>query len=318
MDILILVNPAAGNHKGIRWLTALRDRANEGTLAFRARIEPTRRGSLLEQLRELGTGMSRVLVVGGDGTVSAVLDAAQRLSLDSPVGIVPSGTGNDLARSLGLYAGRPWKLDQALRYCRSSRSVPVDLWSINEQCTFSNYVSVGLDADVVRGFCRLRRWIQDHPALGTRGVYFATYLFVWARSMGSRLPADTHLSWEDPAGIHRSVRLREPRVITVTNTPYYAAGALMDPGAVTGDGLVEITVFPNMRHYAELMAMRVPAFARRGIQMRWWRLRARSARLQASGTLCVQADGEDLTDRLAGRADLSIRRRGQIPVLVNP
>jgi len=43
----------------------------------------------------------RALVCGGDGTVGSVLSAVGALGVDMPVGVVPLGTGNDLARALG-------------------------------------------------------------------------------------------------------------------------------------------------------------------------------------------------------------------------
>jgi diacylglycerol kinase family enzyme len=232
------------------------------------------------------------------------------------VGVVPLGTGNDLARSLGLYRGRRWSVGEVLAYLGTTRTQAVDLWSIRDNLTFSNYASIGLDATVVRDFCRVRRWIQAHPALGKRGVYFAMYILVWGRRIGDRIPPQSCLSWVDGEGNSRSITLEGARVLAFTNTPYYAAGALMDPRGLVGDGLVEITLFPHMRHYAELMAMRIPAFARGGIQRHWWRAQARSAEIRVSEPICVQADGEDLTDPLATQSVLAIRKRGQVQVLV--
>jgi diacylglycerol kinase family enzyme len=314
MDTLILVNPLAGNKLGASWLPTLKERA--ASPGRKVLVATTRKGGIPEQVRELAPGMRVVIMVGGDGTVSEVLDAVCTLGVPPRVGIVPLGTGNDLARSLGLYRGRRWALEEVFGYLESTRTRAVDLWSVDHRLTFSNYASVGLDAAVVRRFCRIRRWIQSPPGLGKRPFYFAMYVLSWGLHLKSRIPPGSRLEWEDDSGREGSVDVGGARVLSITNTPYYAAGALTDPLGRLEDGLVEVTLFPHMRHYGELMAMRIPAWGRRGIQNRWWRVRARWADLHLPPGTPIQADGEDVTDLLDGSGVLAIRRRGQVEVLV--
>lgn len=55
----------------------------------------------------------RLLVAGGDGTVSSALDAISDLQQRIPVAILPLGTGNDLSRTLGWGAGHEGPIDFA-------------------------------------------------------------------------------------------------------------------------------------------------------------------------------------------------------------
>ena len=57
--------------------------------------------------RAVREGMDRVIVAGGDGTIGQVVHGIVEADGELAVGIVPVGTGNDLARSLGL-AGQPY------------------------------------------------------------------------------------------------------------------------------------------------------------------------------------------------------------------
>jgi diacylglycerol kinase family enzyme len=317
MEVLMLVNPRAGNNLGAAWFPTLRALLEDSPQGARGMVVPTEQGCILKQLRELAEGKDRIVVVGGDGTVSELMQALFTLGLQIPVGIVPVGTGNDLARSLGLYKGRPWTMEEVRDYVRSPGEAFVDLWSINRRIVFTNYMSLGLDASVVRGFCRVRQWIQRHPKFGKRGVYFTIYILIWLGNLRYRIPPGVGLSWRDQRGVEHRILLPGPRVLALTNTPYYAAGALTDPGARVEDGLLEITVYSHMRHYAELMAMRVRGLAALGVQDRWWRKRASDVEIRLPGKTCVQVDGEDVTDALGVADTLCIGHAGKARVIVS-
>lgn len=316
MRVLILVNPQAGNREGAEWLSALRDLALRVEPGERLLVEPTVKAGLAAQIQRLATGMDGLIVVGGDGTVSQVLEASWAQGLSMPVGIVPLGTGNDMARSLGLYRGRSWHPEEILEYVRKSKPRPVDLWSLEGDVCFSNYASLGLDAAVVRKFCLLRQWMEKRPGLGKRGFYFCLYIAVWISKVGERIPEGAVLAWEGETGLKHEKSIGRARVLALTNTPYYAAGALMEPGALLGDGLLEITLFSHMRHYAELMATRAKPLARVGLQKRWWRVKARKLEILLPREAPVQADGEDVSPRLGGKRRLMVERKGQVRILV--
>lgn len=316
MDILFLINPRAGELLGSVWLSALEERLTYGCHGLKTTVMSTREGAIQDQLRELAPGKDRIFVVGGDGTVSEAMNAISQLGLSLPMGIVPIGTGNDLARSLGLYRGRPWPLDDVVAYAMTPRTTTVDLWSLNGCLTFNNYMSVGLDAWVVRGFSRIRSWIIGHLKWCKRPIYFAIYLLSWIGNASRRVHPMTRLSWTDPVGRGWSHNIQRARVVAITNTPYYAAGALIDPDANVGDGIFEITIFSNMLQYAQLLAMRVPLLARLGVQHGGFRIRARDLRIHLPEPTCIQVDGEDATDAFRGDRTLSIQPQGQIQVLV--
>ncbi len=316
MRVLVLVNPQAGNRKGSEWLSVLRDLALGLGPGEQMRVEPTAKAELAEQIKGMAPGMDSLIVVGGDGTVSQVLEASWAQGLSMPVGIVPLGTGNDMARSLGLYKGKPWHPEEILEYVRTGRTKPVDLWGLQGNGCFSNYASLGLDAAVVQGFCRARRWMEGRPGLGKRGFYFSLYIAFWISRLGHRIPEGTVMAWEEEIGNRHERCIGGARVLALTNTPYYAAGALMEPEARLGDGLLEVTLFSHMRHYAELMATRAKPLARIGLQKHWWRVKARRLEILLPMEAPVQADGEDLGPRLKGQTNLQVEKKGQVRILV--
>ncbi len=94
-----------------------------------------------------------VIVGGGDGTLNAAADGVIACGL--PLGILPLGTANDLARTLGL----PTDLAAAANVILAGRTQPIDLGRINGQ-PFFNVASLGLSIEVARAMTAetKRRW----------------------------------------------------------------------------------------------------------------------------------------------------------------
>lgn len=84
-----------------------------------------------------------VVAVGGDGTVNEVIQALAGKGI--PMGIVPTGSGNGLAR----HAGIPLDIEQALALIRKGETHPIDLGLANERYFISN-AGAGFDAWVCR------------------------------------------------------------------------------------------------------------------------------------------------------------------------
>ncbi len=124
-------------------------------------------------------GAALVIAAGGDGSVREAAAMAQ--TLNAVLAILPLGTANDLARTLGL----PLEADQALELLRSGRRRRIDLGRCNGR-VFCNVASLGLSAEVAQRLTRERkkRW---GPLAYVREVLdaFRTY-----RGLGVRLEID--------------------------------------------------------------------------------------------------------------------------------
>ena len=148
MKALIILNPPA--EEADRQL--LHDTLDRYFVAAQIEYEmyETREGDhLADRVRErLPEGFGLVVAVGGDGTVSAVGDGMAGSSI--PLGIIPTGTGNLLARELEI----PLDLEEAVALIAGAHSErKIDGMRIGERIFFLN-ASVGISAAVVGGTTR--------------------------------------------------------------------------------------------------------------------------------------------------------------------
>jgi diacylglycerol kinase (ATP) len=128
---LVIWNPSAS---GCKKTEALRDElaATEGVRL----VESNSPASAKSAIRDgLACGCRRVVAAGGDGTVNVVLEA---LSIadhsDVSLAVLPLGTGNDLARSIGM----PFELDQAVEVALGGDVSQLDL--VHLKCEEGQYV----------------------------------------------------------------------------------------------------------------------------------------------------------------------------------
>lgn len=93
-------------------------------------------------LKKIVARKPRLLIVGsGDGTVSDVVDELAHTEIE--LGIVPLGTTNNFARSLGL----PLSIDEAVKHIAVSNPKKIDLGLLNGDY-FANVAGVGISADI--------------------------------------------------------------------------------------------------------------------------------------------------------------------------
>jgi YegS/Rv2252/BmrU family lipid kinase len=165
-----------------------------------------------------------VLAVGGDGTANEV--ARGLLGTGVPLGIVPAGSGNGLARALGI----PRSPSRALDALESAVVRRIDVGTVNG-VPFLNVAGVGFDALVGWAFHRAGR------NGGRRGIF--TYVRISLALVRSYEPVPLHLE----AGAERFAG--RPFLVAFANGPQYGGGAVINPGARLDDGRFELVVYDD-------------------------------------------------------------------------
>ena len=137
MRLLVAVNPGASRAEAA--LDELATWFGENCEAVF--ITTHSQDDLKRMLLHHGPAADRIVIGGGDGTISNALP--ELLQLDKPLAVLPLGTANDFARSLGL----PQDSIAAARVALNSRTHKVDLGLVNGR-PFVNVASVGVAARV--------------------------------------------------------------------------------------------------------------------------------------------------------------------------
>ncbi|WP_373651589.1 lipid kinase [Schlesneria sp. DSM 10557] len=96
---------------------------------------------LVSLIRQHRHDVDQIIIVGGDGTLNAALDGLVECSV--PLGIVPSGTANDLARTLGI----PTDTAAACQVILEGQMHPIDVGWVNGKHYF-NVASLGVSVKV--------------------------------------------------------------------------------------------------------------------------------------------------------------------------
>lgn len=140
--VLIILNPVAGHKAAQKALFPLVKRlcAQDSTVI----VHTTRaHGEAAQVARETGAGCDRIIVLGGDGTLSEVLGGLVRAGAKVPVGYVPTGTTNDLAHALHL----PAKAKDAIEVASGGCVRQHDAGLLGEAAFFDYVASFGAFAD---------------------------------------------------------------------------------------------------------------------------------------------------------------------------
>jgi diacylglycerol kinase (ATP) len=267
-EIALLTNPTSGRRRGATAAATVLPRLRDAGL--RVRSLQGRDADEASQLARaaVADGVDSLVVVGGDGLVHL---AAQALAgSTTSLGIIPCGTGNDVARTLDVPRGDVLAAADVVIGARTRR---IDL----ARCGSTYFVTVlaaGFDSLVTERANRMRR---------PRGQLRYTLATFAELRVFEPLPYTLALD-----GVAREV---EAMLVAVGNGPTFGGGLRITHGASVEDGLLDVVIIGTMskpglvRTYPQLFTgghTTHPAYEHH---------RVRSATVSAPG-ITAYADGE--------------------------
>ncbi|MBK7452874.1 MAG: diacylglycerol kinase family lipid kinase [Anaerolineales bacterium] len=280
--VKLILNPMAD--MGRAWKTAndLRPIAQEfkGELSWSGTVYPTHAIELAKQAAEEGCDM--VIAMGGDGTVHEVVNGLMQVPEEKrPVmGIVPIGSGNDFAYSIGLTQRPAHALAHALH---GGDIQPVDIGLMTDEHGrreyFDNTLGIGFDAVVT---------IRSHKLPIVKG--FLMYLTAVIQTIilnhnPARMRIETEAEkWE-----------QNVIMLTLCNGPREGGGFMLSPDSKNNDGKMEFLTVNKVSR--GMMFRLVPEFMK-GTHMRFKQIRMgefKTFSITSDLPLYIHADGEIFT-----------------------
>jgi len=267
---------------------------------------------------EMVSGAETVVAVGGDGTVSRLLPGLFRRKPPPALALIPLGTSNDLARTLGISVQHDYSDPQTLRETLdkivNARRTCLDVLCVNEKALFCNYFGIGLDAAIVQDFDNARnsRWAGLLPA--GRATNNFLYLLMGLKNARFYLKPPMNLDYVDGGNCYHVPIDSQCRTIIVSNLPVYAGGCPIRPDARIDDGLFEITVVRSAYQFIRLILTRFVPFLRlpRGLGQ----YRAREAAIHLRDACQSQIDGETYAGSESASNRLNISHHSSLTVLI--
>jgi len=228
--------------------------------------------------RAIDGGASAVIAFGGDGTARVVAELLARTGV--PMGLLPAGTGNLLARNLGI---PPNRLEAALHIALTGRNRTIDVGRVEiavspddepRQEAFLVMAGLGFDAEVMAGTA---------PELKQR-LGWVAYVVAGAKKLRGRR---TSVTLQVDGG---PIQQRRVRAVVVGNCGMLQGGIQLMPGAVPDDGWLDVVVVTprSLLGWVQVTGAVITRRAHSTVE----HFQCRSIEVRAERPLHVQLDGD--------------------------
>ncbi|MGA8745687.1 MAG: diacylglycerol kinase family protein [Solirubrobacterales bacterium] len=270
MPLALLVNPRSAGGRALKLLPRVEAALDARRIEFRVQRTGGLEDGAEQALAAISAGEVPI-VISGDGLVGAVGGAIA--GSETPLGIVPGGRGNDLARVLGISA----EPEAAVATIAAGQTREIDVGEANGQ-RFLGIASAGFESEANR--------IANESRLRGNLVYAWAALRALAR-------------WKP---VRFTVRVGEERTrftgysVSAANSRAYGGGMLIAPAADLADGEFDVVTIGEVSKIKFLgnlpKVFKGTHVEEDEVQV----FRAPRLELSASRPLAVYADGEHLTD----------------------
>lgn len=221
-EVLLVVNPISGNVPKEKIIKEAEEHTINHGAGFH--LYTTTGENDIENIQSSikESGIDRVLVAGGDGTINLVAEAIK--SYDLPLGIIPAGSANGLSTNLKL----PKKLKHQIEIALGENFINMDILCLNDIICL-HMSDLGINAELIRHY-------ESSPIRGKFG-----YLI---QSVPTLLQSEYPFNFEINTDIEQ--REAEAVLLGIANGNKYGTGANVNPKGKLDDGKFEILIFRRL------------------------------------------------------------------------
>lgn len=265
----IVYNPVAGKGKALKALAVIEAEFNARGITYR-KHESTHQGGAREATEQaIASGAKNILAMGGDGTLHEVINGFSNFE-NVGLGIIPCGTGNDFASSLGISE----KVEEAVAHVLEGAPTYVDYLQL-PFCRGINVASYGIDVDVLRRYAKKKN--------KTKGAYMASLISsILHYKKPYTFTAEINGESEQHAGF----------IAAAGNGKRFGGSIYICPEANPYDGLLDIVTVDNVKKlgipaaFITLMKKKILNYKKTKFT------RAESLRVTTGSPMVVNVDGE--------------------------
>ena len=267
---LVLVNPSAGGGRVRRLMPELERELRAHGLEYRMATTTSLEHGC-EQARRAAEAGEVPVVMSGDGLIGQIGGALA--GGEMPMGVIPGGRGNDLARVLGI----PTDISGAVELLAAGPTRRIDVGEVNGK-RFLGIASCGFDSEANR--------IANESRFGGSLVYALAAL----RALIAWKPATFTLELE-----HGTERMTG-YTVAAANSKSYGGGMIAAPNAELDDGLLDVGVTGNVSklRFVRGLSQIFEGEHLETLEVRVWR--ASAVRIDADRPFTVYADGDPIAE----------------------
>ena len=264
MKLLFIINPGSGKNKkdwGKIFPEFFADKPASSFEMFEL-PQDCNRSTICKKIED--TRPDIVVAVGGDGTVKLVAECLQ--GKKTPMGIIPAGSANGLAKELKI----PDDPVKALEIVMDGQVKTIHLTSINDQLCI-HLSDIGFNAYVVKKF-------EDGQSRGMWGYLKAAFRVLWQyQKMGVKIQTD------------KEEVSRMAAMVVIANATQYGNGVVINPLGSLYDNMFEVVVIRKIS-FAEILKMR---FSQKGFDpSKTEFFQTQSLNIKSKHHVHFQVDGE--------------------------
>lgn len=226
MKLLFIINPGSGSHdlnlKEV--ISTYFDSKNTEIDLFELPEDCS-----LEKIKDKikSAKADRVVAVGGDGTLKLVAECL--LHTETPIGIIPAGSANGMAKELGI----PTDIDQALAILDEGHLQKIHVVKLNDEICI-HLSDLGFNAYLVKKFDTL-------PQRGMLGYAKATWHALW-----------NHKRMDVQLKLKNETITSKAAMVAIANATMYGTGLKINPDGKLDDDLFEVVLVKDYS-YLEIL-----------------------------------------------------------------
>lgn len=220
--ILLVVNPISGDSDKSPIITSVKEEAKSRKINFKLYETSGKKDkeaieSIIKEIKP-----SRILVAGGDGTISLVAECI--LGTEICLGIIPAGSANGMAVNFNLPQTLPEQIEIALSDC----TMKLDALFINDKICL-HIADLGINAELIRNY-------EDSGIRGKMGYFLQSIPTLFNSDSPFHFSVVTEEGTFEETGI----------LLAIANANKFGTGATINPNGKMNDGKFEILIFKSL------------------------------------------------------------------------